>query len=228
MALTKNKTDLLDYLADAHCAQTPIPSIPELSHLLGISVASVREQLEVARQLGFVDVKTKVGIQNREFSLNPLLELGMRYGAKVQSSVPDSLRDLRKHIEISYWHEAAPQLTSLEIQDLNRHIENALVKLLQDPTHMPEQEHREFHMLIFSHLDNPLAKSVLETFWNMTAETERVMVHDQAYLQNVWSYHRRIADALASRDIERGYQWLIEHMDLVKQRKKADLSQSFV
>jgi DNA-binding FadR family transcriptional regulator len=227
MTLTKIKSDLLDYLAEAHQTKTPIPSIPELSNQLGISVASVREQLEVARRLGFVDVKTKVGIQTREFCLNPLLELGIGYGAKVQPHLLDALRDLRKHIEISYWHETAPQLTSLEVQRLHNIVDDALIKISHEPKYMPAQEHREFHTQIFLHLDNAIAASILETFWNMTAETERVMVHDPVYLQNVWSYHRRIADALASRDFERGYQWLIEHMDLVKQRKKTELFQRF-
>ncbi|MEL7644765.1 MAG: FCD domain-containing protein [Anaerolineaceae bacterium] len=223
----KNKSELLDYLAEAQRAQAPIPSIPELSHLLGISVASVREQLEVARTLGFVDVKTKVGIQNREFSLNQCLELGLRYGAKVQPNVPDALRDLRKHIEISYWHEAAPQLTSGEIQSLYRIVEAALVGIGREPTYFPQTEHREFHMLIFAHLENQIAKNILETFWKLTVDYERNLFPDRAYLENVWNYHRRIADALAARDYERGYQWLVEHMDLVKQRKKVELSQRF-
>lgn len=227
MPRMKSKNELLDYLAEACRAQAPIPSIPQLSTLLGISVASVREQLEVARTLGFVDVKTRVGIQNREFSINQCLELCLRYGAKVQPDVSDALRDLRKHIEISYWHEAAPQLTSRQIQTLHRIVDAAFAEISREPVRSPQPEHRDFHMLIFEHLENPLANSILETFWNLNAEYERNLPVDRAYLENVWNYHRRIADALASRDYERGYQWLVEHMDLVKQRKKADLSQRF-
>jgi len=43
----------------------------------------------------------------------------------------------------------------------------------------------------------------------------------------VWTYHQRIADAISAQDYQLGYQWLVEHMDLVKQRKKAELSQRF-
>lgn len=222
-----NKSSLLDYLAEAHRAQAPIPSIAELSHVLGISVASVREQLEVARTLGFVDVKTKVGIQKREFSFDQLLETGLRYGSKIQPGLADAFRDLRKHIEISYWYEAVPLLTSQNRDALQRIVSRALERISKKPPQIPGKEHQEFHMTIFSHLENPVAKSVLETFWKFNEEAERNLQADRFYLENVWNYHQRITDAIAARDYDLGYRWLVEHMDLVKQRKKTELSQRF-
>jgi len=61
----------------------------------------------------------------------------------------------------------------------------------------------------------------------LNAQSERNYYLDQNYLENVWNYHQRIVDALAGRDFERGYQVLLAHMDLVMQRKKAELSQRF-
>lgn len=222
-----NKSSLLDYLAEAHQAQASIPSIPELSNVLGISVASVREQLEVARSLGLVDVKTKVGIQNREFTFNHLLELGLRFGAKVQPGTPDAFRDLRKHVESSYWHEAAPLLTAQDRETLQEIVRSAFARISKEPISNPSKEHQDFHLTIFSHLENPIARSILETFWKLNVEAERDLPPDRPYLENVWTYHQRIADAISAQDYELGYQWLVEHMDLVKQRKKAELSQRF-
>lgn len=221
------KSDLLDYLAEAQRAKSPIPSIAELSKVLGISVASVREQLEVARSLGFVDVKPKVGIQSRVFSMNQLLELGVTFGAKVQPDLPEALRDLRKHLEISYWYEAAPLLTSQDVQSLRDIVAGAFNLISGEPMRIPEQEHRDFHLTIFSHLDNPIVKSIMETFWKSNEEMERAQLPEQAYLEQVWSYHQQITEALEARDFERGFQWLVEHMDLVKQRKKTERSQRF-
>ena len=39
---------------------------------MGVSPAAVREQLEVARRLGLVEVKPKVGIQPLDFADGPL------------------------------------------------------------------------------------------------------------------------------------------------------------
>jgi len=219
--------DLLNYLAEACRKATPIPRLSELSGQLGISVTSVREQLEVARRLGFVAIKPKVGIHQRDFTLTPALELGMSYGIKVQPELFEAFRDVRKHIEAGYWYEAAPLLTTTEVHELGEIVGRAQAKIKKQPIELPEAEHRSFHLAIFRHLENPIAQSLLETYWELNAQVERNYYLDQTYLENVWNYHQRIVEALAARDFERGYQALLSHMDLVMQRKKAELSQRF-
>lgn len=222
-----SKNELLNYIIEANRKQAPIPTIAELSEELGISITGIREQLEVARQLGFVAIKPKIGIQSREFSLTPALELSMTYGIKLKPELFDAYRDLRKHIEASYWHEAAPLLTTQDVRNLGEIVHKAQDKIHKQPIELPEDEHRVFHLTIFRHLENPIVQSILETFWELNAQSERNYYLDQNYLENVWNYHQRIVDALAARDFERGYQVLLAHMDLVMQRKKAELSQRF-
>ena len=65
-----SRSDLLDYLAEANRTGACIPTIAELSEELGISITTLREQLEVARRLGFVSIKPKIGIQPCGFSLS--------------------------------------------------------------------------------------------------------------------------------------------------------------
>ena len=50
-------SEFLRYLAAHEEAEGGLPTLNELSLGLGISVASLREQLEVARALGLVEVK---------------------------------------------------------------------------------------------------------------------------------------------------------------------------
>lgn len=223
----KIKVDLLEYLAEASKKHAEIPSIPELSQELGISVSSVREQLEVARSLGFVDVKPKVGIQTRAFSLTQPLELGMRYGIKVQPHLFESYGDLRKHVETSYWYEAAALLNRPDIASLNQLVKTATQKIHEQPIQVPESEHRAFHLTIFQRLNNPVVLSILETYWELYAQAEVNYYLDQNYLETVWNYHQRIVDALEAREFEKGFQALTAHMDLFKQRKKAELQQRF-
>jgi len=221
------RSDLLDYLAEANRNGTPIPTIAELSEELGMSITSLREQLEVARRLGFVTIKPKTGIQPCGFSLAPALRLSLQYGTRVQPELFEAFRDLRKHIEASYWFEAAPLLTSAEVSTLGDIVRKAQSKIKKQPIESPEKEHRAFHLAIFQHLENPVVKSLLETYWDLNAGNERNYYIDQNYLEIVWNYHQRIVEALAARDFERGHQALLAHMDLVMQRKKAELSQRF-
>ena len=49
-------SEFLHYLASHKEAEDGLPTLAELSRELGISVATLREQLEVARALGLVEV----------------------------------------------------------------------------------------------------------------------------------------------------------------------------
>jgi len=133
--------------------------------------------------MGFVAIKPKVGIHSREFTLTPALELSMEYGIKVKPELFDALRDLRKHIEASYWYEAAPMLTAQDVRQLGEIVNKAQLKIKKQPIEMPEVEHRAFHLAIFQHLENPIVQSFLETYWEINTQLERNYYLDQNYLE---------------------------------------------
>jgi len=56
---------------------------------------------------------------------------------------------------------------------------------------------------------------LLEAYWDAYEAVEFSTYADYGYLQEVWSYHARIADALVRRDHALGKQLLIEHMALI-------------
>ena len=69
MLLHRLDSDFIKYLIDNHVeAGDRLPTLNEISHNLGISTGKLREQLEVARSLGFVSVKTRTGIQREPFN----------------------------------------------------------------------------------------------------------------------------------------------------------------
>jgi len=206
---------------------TAIPSISQLSQELGISTASVREQLEVAKRLGIVDVKPKVGIQLKPFSLSQPLATALSYGLAVDSTLFDQFSDLRKHLESSYWFESVSLLTQSDIEQLQALVFQANNRIQNLPMQMPEKEHRQFHMTIFKRLENPSVTSLLEAYWDVYHEVGMTRLMDRDYLASVWHYHQLIVDALRDRDFEKGFQALLAHMDLVKQVRKAELRQRF-
>jgi DNA-binding FadR family transcriptional regulator len=60
------------YLARQMAAgEETLPSLSDLSDELGISVASLREELQVARAMGLVEVKPRTGIKCEPYRFAP-------------------------------------------------------------------------------------------------------------------------------------------------------------
>ena len=65
-------SDFMKYLASSSNAESDrLPPLTDLSQELGISVASLREQLEVARTFGLVEVRPKTGIRRLPYTFAP-------------------------------------------------------------------------------------------------------------------------------------------------------------
>jgi DNA-binding FadR family transcriptional regulator len=119
------------------------PSLTELSTRLGISVASLREQLAVARALGFVEVKPRVGIRRLPFSFLPAVNQSLGYALSLDEDYFNLFADLRRHIESAYWHESVKLLTEEDTSRLQEIINRAWVKLKGSPIQIPHDEHKQ-------------------------------------------------------------------------------------
>jgi DNA-binding FadR family transcriptional regulator len=67
-------SDLLNFIVENEFAPGDrLPTITELTKTdhLGISSSKIREQLEVARALGLVDVRSKTGTRLKPYSFTP-------------------------------------------------------------------------------------------------------------------------------------------------------------
>jgi DNA-binding FadR family transcriptional regulator len=56
-----------------------LPPLAELSQQLGISTATLREQLEVARSMGLVEVRPRTGIRKKQYSFKPAVVQSLTY-----------------------------------------------------------------------------------------------------------------------------------------------------
>ncbi|MEX2143323.1 MAG: FCD domain-containing protein, partial [Anaerolineales bacterium] len=79
-------------------------------------------------------------------------------------------------------------------------------------------EHRELHLTIFQHVENPFVLGLLEYYWSAYEEVGLSRYTGISYLNQVWAMHRRIVEAIASRDFATGHQILNEHFDLIDKR----------
>ncbi len=220
-------SEFLRYLAAAPSQYERIPPLAELSQELGVSIAILREQMEVARALGLVEVKPKTGIRRLPYSFGPAVRQSLNYAVATNQAYFSVFADLRRHIEQAYWFEAVILLNQQDREDLRSLVRRAQVKLAGDPAQIPHWEHREFHLLVYRRLDNPFVLGILETYWELYEEVGLAVFTDYSYLQTVWKYHQKMADSICNNDYTAGYQALIDHMDLLQQRSKPVPNQKF-
>ena len=115
-------SEFLHYLASHPEAENGLPSLNELSRELGISVAGLREQLEVARALGLVEVRPRTGTRRRPFSFTPAVKQTLGYAIAIDHAHFDQFAQLRNHLEAAYWDEAVCRLTDEDKQQLFRSV----------------------------------------------------------------------------------------------------------
>ncbi len=212
-------SEFMRYLARENADGDRLPALADLSTQLGVSIAKLREQLEVARALGLVEVRPQKGIRRQPYQFTPAVLKSLSYATAIE---PDNFfhafSDLRTHIEASYWHEAVRSLTADDHALLRGLIAQAMEKLEGQPIQIPHNEHRELHLSIYRRLNNPFVTGILEAYWEAYEAVGLNLYTDISYLKTVWEYHRQMVEAICSGDYDAGYHALIEHTDLIQQR----------
>lgn len=195
-----------------------MPSLSELSKTTQTSIPSLREQLEVARAFGFVDVKPKTGIRKNKYRFTPAVTASLGYAINEDHSLFDAYADLRKHVEAAYFEEAAALLTKDDVSQLAEIVDNAKQKLTYIPVEIPFFEHRDFHLLMYSRLNNTFVTGLLEAFWQMYEDAGLNRYTDIDYLKRVWNYHEKIVETIRLGEFSNSKKTLLEHMILIQQR----------
>lgn len=222
MLRDRSSTDLsefLHYLASHPSADDGLPSLVELSRQLGISVAGLREQLEVARALGLVEVRPRTGTRRRPFSFAPAVSQSLGYALTLDHAHFDKFAQLRNHIEMSFWDEAVRRLTPEDKEQLKGLIVRAQEKLHGNPVQVPHEEHRKLHLLIYRRLDNPFVTGILEAYWDSYEAVGLNMYAGSIdYLNEVWQYHALMVECICRGDYAAGREALVKHIELLAQR----------
>ncbi len=226
MSRTLLNYEFLRYLASLDLKESTgdrIPSLNDLSSELGVSVARLREQLEVARALGFVEVRPRTGIRRLPYSFLPAARQSISYAIEMDRANFDAFSDLRNHIEAAYWVEAVERLEPADLVELQRLIARAWEKLSSPQVQIPHSEHRQLHLGMFRRLDNTFVMGILEAYWEAYEAVGLNLYAGYEYLQQVWLYHQMMVDAVCTGDYQAGYDALVEHKDLLYHRPVAGL-----
>ncbi len=192
-----------------------LPSLTDLSRELGVSVGKLREDLEVARHMGVVSVRPRLGIRREAYDFYPVVQSSLLFGLSSGEVTFKQYSELRQSIEANMWHDAVTRLTPKDKRELEEIVLQAWDKLKGSRVHIPNGEHRELHLSLFKRLDNPFVDGLLRAYWDAYFETELSRYADYQYWIEVWTYHQQIVEAVCADDIEKGRQLLIEHFQLL-------------
>ncbi len=202
-----------------------LPSLDDLSKELKISTGKLREQLEVARALGLVEVRPNRGIRIAEYSFLAAIRLSLLYVLASDPSQFQAFGQLRNEVEAAFWHKAVTLLTPEDQVELKALIAAAWAKLNGRPIQIPHAEHRKLHLTIYRHLDNLFVKGLLEAYWEAYEAVGLSMYSDLHYLREVWTYHEGIVNAIISGNLEEGHRLLLLHTTLLRHREMPAMTQ---
>jgi len=204
-----------------------LPALTEISKELDVSVASLREQLEVARALGLVEVRPRTGVRRLRYDFRPAVRQSLDYALAVNPNCFEQFADLRAHLEAAYWPQAVNLLTGDDKQKLSDLVVSARDRLQAFPVQIPHNEHRQLHLLIYARLSNPFVTGLLEAYWEAYEASGLDTYTDYSYLERVWQYHERMVNAIIQGDFTGGHRILIDHMGLLQERKRIPSRQKF-
>jgi DNA-binding FadR family transcriptional regulator len=212
-------SELLNYLATSDFQ--PGDRLPTLSELqkeeyLNISISKIREQLEVARAMGLVEVRSKTGMRLNPFSFTPAIRLSLLYALAMDVHHFEHIGSVRVHLETAYWDEACAKLTTVETAIMREQIEAARAKLADARwIQIPHEEHRTFHLTVFTHLDNPFVIDLLKAYWDAYEAAAITRYADFSYHQKVWDFHERILDEICAGNYADARLLFVEHTELL-------------
>ncbi|MCP4417542.1 MAG: FadR family transcriptional regulator [Chloroflexi bacterium] len=216
MQLNKLDSAFLRYLIDKQVAPGErLPTLSQIGDEQGISVGKLREQLEIARSLGVVSVRPRVGIVREPFDFSQTILTSVLFGLGSGEAQFEQFSDLRQAIEIDFWQRAVERLTAVDKQNLQQIIIKAWGKLKGNPIHVPNDEHRQLHLIIFSRLENPFVQGMLAAYWDAYEAVELTRFSPYEYWLKVWEYHERIVEAIVQDDAILGLTLLQTHFKLL-------------
>jgi DNA-binding FadR family transcriptional regulator len=214
----KQETFINFLIGKSQHPEEEMPSINAISQELGLSAACLREQLELARNLGLIKIQPRKGIQILRYEFSPAVIKSLYYAVKLSRDYFEQYAQLRTHLERAFFLEAVALLEKEDLQAMYDLIEQAQQKLDSDPVQRPHIEHRKYHMLFFEPLGNTFLTGLLETYWDMYELVGLDVYTDLDYLKSVWNYHRRIVDLINNGKADEAYELSIDHMKLLYQR----------
>jgi DNA-binding FadR family transcriptional regulator len=213
---------ILRYLVDRErCVKgkkSKLPPIGELAATLDISQGKLREELIAAEAFGIVEMRPGDGTYVRAFDFYSAIRAVTLYGIACDNAQFDRFYEMRSQLELAFLEQAARLLTEDDFARLHRILEEAEHRLKGRPVAIPHDEHREFHLLIFSRLANGFVQGVLKTYWEAYEIVGLHLYFDFSYFEKMWASHRTLVEQLEAQRYDEARATLTTHFDFLSAR----------
>jgi DNA-binding FadR family transcriptional regulator len=197
---------------------TKLPSLDQLAKQLGVSRGKLREDLIAAQVYGVVDMRPGDGTYVCPFDFYTAIRPLVLYSVALDKRHFGELYKVRASLELGFWQNAVQQLEESDYAEFDRILAAAERKLQGTPVEIPHQEHRDFHILIYSRLENPFVLGLLRAYWDAYEAVGLHRYFDLSYYQHMWSSHKAMIGSIRSGDYDTGREVLVQHFTLLEDR----------
>ena len=173
----------------------------------------------MARNLGIIQIQPRRGITILPYDFAPAVSKSLYYAINSNIDYFQQYSELRNQLEKAFFIDSTILLTKSDITEIQEIVDTAREKLSGNPIHIPHQEHRTYHMKIYSRTENIFVKGLFNSYWDMYELVGLDHFTDLAYLERVWDFHFQIIDMIAKQNFTYAYQLLEEHIDLIYKRE---------
>ena len=175
-----------------------LPSEQALCAMLGVSRNVLREAIKAMELMGMAESCPGRGTTLKPFNLDFIFHNVIFSTVDEDSKAIHDMLIIRKKLELSYMQEAYHSLRPEDIARIRGILEH--LKQQWEQHIFFHADDRDFHMALFSRLDNPSLLSVMDSIWSVDA-TFRIEEKSK-YLDSTIVKHENIVRAVEAHNLE--------------------------
>ena len=191
-----------------------LPPEGQLVEELGVGRSSVREAVKSLQSMGIVDVRQGNGLYVRELNFDPMLETFL-FGMQFNPHTLAELLQIRIWLEVAVIGDAVEHIGADEVAKLEDLLKTWEARVQDGEEYSDLDE--SFHQIVYGVLQNETLMKFFSVFWVTFTSLESELTRDTDP-ENVLEFHKRILEAIQSRDPSQARAQLLQHFDHVKER----------
>ncbi|MFZ5856867.1 MAG: FadR/GntR family transcriptional regulator [Chloroflexota bacterium] len=191
-----------------------LPPEGQLVEELGVGRSSVREAVKSLQSMGIVDVRQGDGLYVRELNFDPMLETFL-FGMQFNPHTLAELLQIRIWLEVAVIGDAVEHIGADEVAKLEDLLKTWEARVQDGEEYSDLDE--SFHQIVYGVLQNDTLMKFFSVFWVTFTSLESELTRDTDP-ENVLEFHKRILEAIQSRDPSQARTQLLQHFDHVKER----------
>ncbi len=190
-----------------------LPPEATLAERLGVSRLSLREATRSLQTLGVIEARHGNGLFVSAFSFRPLIEQ-LPYGLAAAGTALEEILTAREAMEVGLMPAVARLNPQVELAECAR-LADEMTALEARDQPITEVD-KQFHLLLYGALRNPLVDNLIEVFWELfTRLGDAIPMPPEGGRGAV---HLRIIRALQNGDAEASIAAMQQHFDDIRVR----------